>query len=104
MSKKPHFTEEVEKDMKVEKRRHPRSEFPYTVAECVLSHDGSEVNFVGLICNCSESGVCLHTSHALTNGQTIRIQSEDPKLSETAIVRWFKNESACSYKIGLEFI
>ena len=90
--------------MKVQKRRHPRYEVPYTVAECALTRDESEVNFTALICNYSEAGICLHSSQALTNGQTIKIQSKDPKLSETAVVRWFKNESICSYRIGLEFV
>jgi hypothetical protein len=90
--------------VKVEKRRHPRYEVPYTVAECVLSHNESEVNFIGLICNYSESGLCIHTSQALSTGQEIRIQSEEPKLSEKAIVRWTKDESAFSFRIGLEFI
>ena len=97
-------TDKVKKDVNVERRRHPRHEVPYTIAECVISHDGSEINFVGLICNYSESGVCLHTSQILTVGQKIRIQSTDPGLSETAIVRWSKNESAFSYRVGLEFI
>ena len=87
-----------------QKRRHPRYEVPYTVAECVLSHDESEVNFIGLICNYSKGGVCIHTAHPLATGQTISIQSEDPKLSETAIVRWFNDESVTSFRVGLEFI
>ena len=90
--------------MQVEKRRHPRYEVPYTVAECILTHDGSEINFIGLICNYSKSGICIHTAQPLATGQTIDIQSEDPKLSETAIVRWAKDESVSSYRIGLEFI
>jgi hypothetical protein len=87
-----------------QKRRHPRYEVPYTVAECVLSRDEREINFIGLICNYSKGGVCIHTAHALDTGQTISIESKDPKLSETAIVRWFKDESAYSYRVGLEFI
>ena len=90
--------------MKVQRRRHPRYEVPYTVAECALTRDESEVIFTALICNYSESGICLHTSQTVTTGQEIKIQSKEPKLSETAIVRWFKNESICSYRIGLEFV
>ena len=86
------------------KRKYPRYEVPYTVAECVLSHDESEVNFIGLICNYSEAGVCIHTAQPLATGQTINIKSVDPKLSETAVVRWFKDESVSSYRIGLEFV
>jgi hypothetical protein len=86
------------------KRRHPRYEVPYTVAECVLSHDESEINFIGLICNYSKGGVCIHTSHPLNEGEKISIQSDNPKLSETAIVRWFKDESLSSFRVGLEFI
>ena len=86
------------------KRRHPRYEVPYTVAECVLSHDESEVNFIGLICNYSKGGVCLYTSQPLATGQTISLQSKDPKLSEKATVRWAKDESVSSYRIGLEFV
>jgi len=87
-----------------QKRRYPRYEVPYTVAECVLSQDAREVNFIGLICNYSKGGACIHTAQPLAIGETISIQSEDPKLSETAIVRWFKDESVSSYRIGLEFI
>jgi hypothetical protein len=86
------------------RRRHPRYEVPYTVAECALIHAESEVNFIGLICNYSEGGVCIHTSQPLSIGERISIQSENPKLSQTATVRWFKDESVSSYRIGLEFI
>ena len=95
---------ENEKNQYAQQRKHPRYEVPYTVAECVLTRDESEVKFTGLICNYSKSGICLHTSQALDTGQTIRFQSKEPRLSETAIVRWFKNESICSFRVGLEFI
>ena len=87
-----------------QKRKYPRYEVPYTVAECVLSHDESEVSFIGLIRNYSKGGVCIHTSQSLTTGQTISIESKDPKLSETAIVRWLKDDSVSSFRVGLEFI
>jgi len=90
--------------MEIERRRHPRYEVPYTLAECVLSHSDSEVNFVGLICNHSKSGVCINTSLELNTGQTITIKSKDLSLSKDAIVRWARNESACSFKIGLEYV
>ena len=87
-----------------QKRKYPRYEVPYTVAECVLSHDESEVSFIGLIRNYSKGGVCIHTSQPLGKGQTISIESKEPKLSETAIVRWFKDESVSSFRVGLEFV
>ena len=87
-----------------QKRKHPRYEVPYTIAECVLSNDENEVSFIGLIRNYSKGGVCIHTSQPLATGQTISIESKDPKLSETAVVRWFKDESVSSFRVGLVFI
>ena len=86
------------------RRRYPRYEVPYTVAECALSHNESEVIFVGLLCNYSKGGACMHTAQPLAIGQRISIESKDPKLSETAVVRWFKDESVSSFRVGLEFI
>ena len=91
-------------NMTLERRRHPRKEVPYNLADCILSHTGNEISFVGLICNYSKSGVCLNTTQGLDAGQTITIKSKDLELSKTAVVRWAKNESVCSYKIGLEFV
>lgn len=90
--------------MKNERRKYPRHEVPYTLAECVLGHSDREVDFVGFICNHSECGVCINTSLELNTGQTITITSKDLELSKKAIVRWARNESTCSYKIGLEFV
>ena len=95
---------EVETNMTFEKRRHPRKEVPYHLADCMLSHTGNEISFVGLICNYSDSGVCLNTTQGLNAGQTITIKCKDPELTKTAVVRWAKNETVCSFKIGLEFI
>ena len=89
--------------MGIEKRNHPRYEVPCSLAECALEYEYTEVKFIGLVCNCSLSGMCLQTSQPLTTGQRIKIKSKDPKLSETAIVRWFKNESVCAYRAGSEF-
>ena len=90
--------------MTVQERKHPRYEGHYAIAECVVNRHESELEFISLICNYSAGGVCLHTTQRLAEGQKIRIRSKNLKLSETAIVRWFENESAWLYRVGLEFV
>ena len=89
----------------VERRRHARYEVSYNIAECVLTHSENAENFVGLVCNYSESGICIITCQALAAGQKIMIKCKEPELTppKTAIVRWAKNDSVCSCKAGLEF-
>ena len=89
----------------LERRRHARYAASYKIAECIMKHSESAVNFVGLVCNYSESGICIITCQALAAGQKISIRCKEPELftPKTAIVRWAKSESSCSCKAGLEF-
>ncbi len=59
--------------------------------------------FEGTIDNISESGMCIVTSEALTEGQEITIKSLLFLPSQTAVVCWVEPRDN-SYKVGLKFL
>ena len=70
--------------------------------EYVLDPFNADEIFEGTIENISESGMCLLTSHALTEGQEITIKSLLFLPSQTAVVCWTETQDD-GYRVGLKF-
>ena len=71
--------------------------------EYMLDPLNADEIFEGTIDNISESGMCLVTSKALTEGQEITIKSLLFLPSQTAVVCWVEPQDG-SYKVGLKFV
>jgi hypothetical protein len=70
--------------------------------EYVLDPFNTDEIFEGTIDNISESGMCLLTSHPLTEGQEITIKSLLFLPSQTAVVCWTEPQND-GYRVGLKF-
>jgi hypothetical protein len=86
-----------------EKRRHRRSEASYFTGYLMeLQPGGAVLN--GVIANISKSGVCLLTSKALNEGESILLKSDDSSPAQKAAVRWCRQYKNFHYRAGLEFV
>jgi hypothetical protein len=86
------------------KRRHERKDLVKAI-ECTLYQQSSPVkDFDCIIANISQSGVCLHATEALENGQTITVNDHIFPCPRSATVRWSKQYNGLYYRYGLEFL
>ena len=84
--------------MQLNKRRHERFNFPYTI-ECFDPHNDDEI-IKGIAMNISVSGVCLYIPQSLNNGQEIIIKSVVYGCPQKATVCWSEKYDDDYYKIG----
>lgn len=74
--------------------------------ECTLYQQSNPVReFDCIIANISQSGLCLHATEALKNGQIITVKNHNIFPSpRAATVRWSIQYNGLYYRYGLEFI
>jgi hypothetical protein len=89
---------------KSHKRKHERINMVKAV-ECTLYQQSNPVReFDCIIANISQSGLCLHATEALKNGQTITVKNHIFPSPRSATVRWSQYYQGLYYRYGLEFV
>ena len=88
--------------MEFEKRKYSRCDFSQIILYSLLPNIDDEVT-TGLLQDFSYSGLCIRTHHPLQEGQEIVVKSTLLNNSITAVVRWCRDPSNTTYKVGLEF-
>jgi hypothetical protein len=63
----------------------------------------NEEVFDGVVANISESGLCILTTHSLSQGEQIRIMKQNSQLFQKATVRWSQKSNEFYCKAGIEF-
>jgi hypothetical protein len=86
------------------KRMHERKEMVKAM-ECTLCEESNPVKeFDCIIANISQSGLCLHATEELNDGQTITVKHDIFPSPQFATVRWSKKYNGLYYRYGLEFV
>jgi len=87
----------------IERRKYRRNELTAGV-QYTYPSEFSETILKGTITNYSNAGICLIVSQPLAEGREIIVRSMGLSSSKRAIVRWQKNISRYTYRLGLEYI
>ena len=87
--------------MELEKRKYSRCGFSQIILYSLLTDIDDKVS-TGLLQDFSYSGMCIMTLHPFQEGQEIVIKSTLLDNSITAVVRWCRDTSDSTYKVGLE--
>jgi len=88
----------------LDKRRHNKK-YMMKATECTSYQQSNQlIGFDCIIANISQSGLCLHATEALKNGQEITIKNNLLPYPQNATVRWSKEYNGLYYIYGLEFL
>lgn len=91
-------TRSMDNNMRFDKRKHERFNFPYTI-ECFDPYNDEEI-IKGIAMNISASGVCLYIPQSLDNGQEITIKSIVYDCPQKATVCWSEKYDDEYYTVG----
>ena len=87
-----------------ERRKELRLAIPWECIEYLSHDDPDKKSFMGMVINSSKSGLCMTSIKQLSVGQRLRIISNIPGHSRTAIVCWAEYETVTFCRCGLKFI
>ncbi|MBW2974228.1 PilZ domain-containing protein [Candidatus Woesearchaeota archaeon] len=88
----------MDKNMQIDKRKHERLNFPYTI-ECYDPYNDDEI-IRGIAMNISVSGICLYIPQPFNKGQELTIKSVVYSSLQKATVCWSEKYDDDYYKVG----
>jgi len=88
--------------VELEKRKYSRCGFSQIILYSLLTDIDDKVS-TGLLHDFSYSGMCIMTLRPFQERQEIVVKSTRLNNSITAVVRWCRDTSNSTYKVGLEF-
>jgi hypothetical protein len=88
--------------VELEKRKYSRCGFSQIILYSLLTDIDDKVS-TGLLQDFSYSGMCIMTLRPFQERQEIVVKSTRLNNSITAVVRWCRDTSNSTYKVGLEF-